>query len=215
MAASEILSDSGEESTAFSQGSPAAAPDFARYGMTMSREEYFSRERYVSWCNHLSCEFGRTVSFPTGQLVLTSSGSAEYKKAVIYEVPAEIEGKISAFLPGDYVFYYQVRGDLYQVFYPDNPDCETRLIFSSEEPVFFWFLSNYRVLIGYESRAFREALARVNETGIDEILPQQHDWYVLDTRDGNTHRLPDGKNYSVMTEEERALLFPIEEEEEQ
>ena len=191
-------------------------PDFAGHGMTMSREEYFSRERYVDWCQSLTCAsgsgYGRTVYFPTAQLVLTEAGGVEYKKAAIYEVPAEIQGNISAFLPGEYVFYYQVGNDLYQVFYPESPDCETQKIFSSEEPFFSWFLSNYRMLIGYESRAFQEALARVNATGVDEPMPQQYDWYVLDIRSGALQRLSDGKNYSAMTEEEREQFFPIEEE---
>lgn len=95
----------------------------------------------------------------------------EYKKAAIYEVPTEIAGSVSAFLPGEYVFYYQVGNDLYQVFYPESPDCETQKIFSSEKPFFSWFLSNYRMLIGYESQAFQEALARVNTTGVDEPMP--------------------------------------------
>ena len=192
-------------------------PDFAGHGMTMSREEYFSRERYVNWCQSLTCAsgsgYGRTVYFPTAQLVLTEAGGVEYKKAAIYEVPAEIQGNISAFLPGEYVFYYQVGNDLYQVFYPESPDCETQKIFSSEKPFFSWFLSNYRMLIGYESQAFREALARVNATGVDEPMPQQYDWYVLDIRSVASQRLPDGKNYSAMTEEERERLFPTKGEE--
>lgn len=99
------------------------------------------------------------------------------------------------------------------MFYPESPDCETQKIFSSEKPFFSWFLSNYRMLIGYESQAFQEALARVNATGVDEPMPQQYDWYVLDIRSGALQRLPDGKNYSAMTEEERERLFPTKGEE--
>ena len=212
----ETLPDGQAQSAASSQALEAAAPDFAKYGMTMDREEYFSRERYIDWCQPLTrasgSGYGRTVSFPTSQLEVTAAGGAEYKKAAIYEVPDEIAGDVSAFLPGEYVFYYQVGNDLYQVFYPESPDCETEKIFSSEEPFFFWFLSNYRMLIGYESQAFRQALERVQSTGVDEEMPQQYDWYVLDIRTGALERLPGGKNYSVMTEEEREELFPLAEE---
>ena len=220
-AAEEAASDPGAQTDGQAQSVESSealgtdTPDFAGHGMTMSREEYFSRERYVNWCQSLTCAsgsgYGRTVYFPTAQLVLTEAGGVEYKKAAIYEVPAEIQGNISAFLPGEYVFYYQVGNDLYQVFYPESPDCETQKIFSSEKPFFSWFLSNYRMLIGYESQAFQEALARVN--GVDEPMPQQYDWYVLDIRSGALQRLPDGKNYSAMTEEERERLFPTKGEE--
>lgn len=180
-AAEEAASDPGAQTDGQAQSVESSealgtdTPDFAGHGMTMSREEYFSRERYVNWCQSLTCAsgsgYGRTVYFPTAQLALTEAGGVEYKKAAIYEVPAEIQGNISAFLPGEYVFYYQVGNDLYQVFYPESPDCETQKIFSSEKPFFSWFLSNCRMLIGYESQAFQEALARVNATGVDEPMP--------------------------------------------
>ena len=59
----------------------------------------------------------------------------------------------------------------------------------------------------------RDRLARVNATGVDEPMPQQYDWYVLDIRSVALQRLPDGKNYSAMTEEERERLFPTKGEE--
>ena len=37
-------------------------------------------------------------------------------------------------------------------------------------------------------------------------MPQQYDWYVLDIRSVALQRLPDGKNYSAMTEEELSLI---------
>ena len=117
-AAEEAASDPGAQTDGQAQSVESSealgtdTPDFAGHGMTMSREEYFSRERYVNWCQSLTCAsgsgYGRTVYFPTAQLVLTEAGGVEYKKAAIYEVPAEIQGNISAFLPGEYVFYYQV-----------------------------------------------------------------------------------------------------------
>lgn len=113
-AAEEAVSDPGAQTDGQAQSVESSealgtdTPDFAGHGMTMSREEYFSRERYVDWCQSLTCAsgsgYGRTVYFPTAQLVLTEAGGVEYKKAAIYEVPAEIQGNISAFLPGEYVF---------------------------------------------------------------------------------------------------------------
>ncbi len=206
------VSRSSLEDAEISEAQPPARPDFAGHGMEMSREAYFGRERYVDWNQSLS-RFGRSIRFPTDQLVLTPSGGTEYKQTVIYEVPAEIQGEISAFLPGDYVFYYTVGNTLYRVFYPDSPDCETERIFSSEQPFFFWFLSNYRTLIGFESEEFKAALERVESTGVDEEMPQQYVWYVMDTRSGELQKLPERYNYSVMDEEQRERLFPLEEPE--
>lgn len=201
-------SRSSLEETEASEAQSPVRPDFAGYGMEMTREAYFNRERYVNWNQSLS-RFGRSVRFPTDQLVLTPSGGTEYKTTVIYEVPEEIQGEITAFLPGDYVFYYTVDNGLYRVFYPDSPDCETERIFSSEQPFFFWLLTNYRTLIGFESEKFREALSRVESTGVDEEMPQQYDWYALDTRTGELQKLPAGYNYSVMEEGQREALFPL------
>lgn len=203
-------SRSSLEDAKIPEAQPPAQPDFAGRGMEMSREAYFGQERYVDWNQSLS-RFGRSVRFPTDQLVLTPSGGTEYKETVIYEVPEEIQGEITAFLPGDYVFYYTVDNGLYRVFYPDSPDCETERIFSSEQPFSFWFLTNYRTLIGFESEEFREALERVESTGVDEEMPQQYDWYTLDARTGQLQKLPAGYNYSVMDEEQREALFPLEE----
>lgn len=200
-------SRSSLEDAKISEAQPPAQPDFAGHGMEMSRETYFGQERYVDWNQSLS-RFGRAVRFPTDQLVLTPSGGAQYKETVIYEVPAEIQGEITAFLPGDYVFYYTVDNGLYRVFYPDSPDCETERIFSSEQPFFFWLLTNYRTLIGFESEEFREA---VESAGVDEEMPRQYDWYALDVRTGELEKLPEGYNYSVMDEKEREALFPLEE----
>lgn len=113
-AAEEAASDPGAQTDGQAQSVESSealgtdTPDFAGHGMTMSREEYFSRERYVNWCQSLTCAsgsgYGRTVYFPTAQLVLTEAGGVEYKKAAIYEVPAEIQGNISAFLPANMFF---------------------------------------------------------------------------------------------------------------
>ncbi len=205
-------SRSSLEDAKISEAQPPAQPDFAGRGLEMSRETYFGQERYVDW-NQSLFRFGRAVRFPTDQLVLTPSGGAQYKETVIYEVPAEIQGEITAFLPGDYVFYYTVDNGLYRVFYPDSPNCETERIFSSEQPFFFWLLTNYRTLIGFESEEFKAALERVESTGVDEKMPQQYVWYVLDTRSGELQKLPERYNYSVMDEEQRERLFPLEEPE--
>lgn len=113
-AAEQAVSDPGAQtdgqaqSAVSSEALGADTPDFAGHGMTMSREEYFGRERYINWCQSLTCAsgsgYGRTVYFPTSQLVLTAAGGVEYKKAAIYEVPTEIAGSVSAFLPGEYCF---------------------------------------------------------------------------------------------------------------
>lgn len=150
--------------------------------------------------------------FPDCAAGFNGGGRRGIQKGRHIRSPRRNSGKYFGLSAGEYVFYYQVGNDLYQVFYPESPDCETQKIFSSEEPFFSWFLSNYRMLIGYESQAFQEALARINATGVDEPMPQQYDWYVLDIRSGALQRLSDGKNYSAMTEEEREQFFPIEEE---
>lgn len=59
-AAEEAASDPGAQtdgqaqSVESSEALGADTPDFAGHGMTMSREEYFSRERYVNWCQSLT-----------------------------------------------------------------------------------------------------------------------------------------------------------------
>ena len=77
-AAEEAVSDPGAQTDGQAQSVESSealgtdTPDFAGHGMTMSREEYFSRERYVNWCQSLTCAsgsgYGRTVYFPTAQL---------------------------------------------------------------------------------------------------------------------------------------------------
>ena len=63
-AAEEAASDPGAQTDGQAQSVESSealgtdTPDFAGHGMTMSREEYFSRERYVNWCQSLTCASG-------------------------------------------------------------------------------------------------------------------------------------------------------------
>ena len=130
--------DGQAQSVESSEALGTDTPDFAGYGMTMSREEYFSRERYVDWCQSLTCAsgsgYGRTVLFPDCAAGFNGGGRRGIQKGRIYEVPPKFREIFRLFCPANMFLLSGVGNDLYQVFTRKAPDCETQKIFSSEEP---------------------------------------------------------------------------------
>ena len=106
-AAEEAVSDPGAQTDGQAQSVESSealgtdTPDFAGHGMTMSREEYFSRERYVDWCQSLTCAsgsgYGRTVYFPTAQTGFNGGGRRRIQKGRHIRGPRRNSGQYFGF----------------------------------------------------------------------------------------------------------------------
>lgn len=162
--------------------------DFGDYGITQSREEYFSKEQYVKWDSHTGgpsdhsrisrSAGGSSFYFETKKLVVVD-GKLTYPKELLFSAAGRVEHE---FVGSEYLVYYIMDQALYRAFIPDYPHIEPEKIFASEEPFHYHPVTNFVTVICYPSEAWKVYMEGDTEK---DFIGVQYDYAFFDVRDGS------------------------------